>query len=49
MLESMWATSPVFDPVLEDIGGYGFVQPRPEPTLPEMPLDLPPMDLVYSL
>ncbi|KAF8603155.1 hypothetical protein BDV93DRAFT_173771 [Ceratobasidium sp. AG-I] len=50
MLESMWATNPVFNPALEDIGGYGFVQSRPETTpLPEMPLDLPPMDLVYSL
>lgn len=50
LFESMWATNPVFDPMLEDIGGYGFVQPRPETgTAPEMPLDLPPMDLVYSL
>lgn len=46
----MWATDPVFDPMLEDIGGYGFVQPRPETSAPpELPLDLPPMDLVYSL
>lgn len=49
LIDSVWATSPVFNP-LEDIGSYGFVRPRVEaPAPPEMLLDLPPLDLLYSL
>ncbi|CAE6506917.1 unnamed protein product [Rhizoctonia solani] len=49
-LDSLWSTSPLFELPFEDIGGYGFVRPRPgSGAAPEMLLDLPPLDLVYSL
>ncbi|KAG8711917.1 hypothetical protein FRC09_020342 [Ceratobasidium sp. 395] len=50
ILDSMWATDPLFTSTPHDIGGYGFVQPRVQNNPPpELPLDLPSMDLVYSL
>ncbi|CAE7161998.1 unnamed protein product [Rhizoctonia solani] len=50
IMDSLWSTNPSFDLPFEDIGGYGFVQPRSEPNAaPEMLLDLPPLDLVCSL
>ncbi|QRV76955.1 Fungal specific transcription factor domain [Ceratobasidium sp. AG-Ba] len=50
ILDSVWATNPQFNSVPHDIGSYGFVQLRTENhTPPELPLDLPSMDLVYSL
>ncbi|CAE6348021.1 unnamed protein product [Rhizoctonia solani] len=50
LLDSLWSTDPSFNLPFEDIGGYGFVQPRLESgAAPEMLLDLPPLDLVCSL
>ncbi|CAE6440187.1 unnamed protein product [Rhizoctonia solani] len=50
VMDSLWSTDPSFNLPFEDIGGYGFVQPRPESSAaPEMLLDLPPLDLVCSL
>ncbi|CAE6481644.1 unnamed protein product [Rhizoctonia solani] len=50
LLDSLWSTNPSFDLPFEDIGGYGFVQPRSGSSVaPEMLLDLPPLDLVCSL
>ncbi|KAG9083273.1 hypothetical protein FS749_006169 [Ceratobasidium sp. UAMH 11750] len=50
ILDSMWTTDPLFNPTPHDIGGYGFMQPRVQNNAPpELPLDLPSMDLVYSL
>ncbi|KAG9090199.1 hypothetical protein FRC06_001182 [Ceratobasidium sp. 370] len=50
ILDSMWVTDPLFNSTPHDIGGYGFVQPRvPNNAPPELPLDLPSMDLVYCL
>ncbi|CUA71381.1 Positive regulator of purine utilization [Aspergillus nidulans FGSC A4] [Rhizoctonia solani] len=50
LMDSLWSTSPSFDLPFEDIGGYGFVQPRSGSSVaPEMLLDLPPLDLVCNL
>ncbi|KDN46367.1 hypothetical protein RSAG8_04311, partial [Rhizoctonia solani AG-8 WAC10335] len=50
LMDSLWSTNPSFDLPFEDIGGYGFVQPRSESSAaPEMLLDLPPLGLVCSL
>ncbi|EUC65673.1 fungal specific transcription factor domain protein [Rhizoctonia solani AG-3 Rhs1AP] len=50
LMDSLWSTNPSFDLPFEDIGGYGFVQPRSgSGTAPEMLLDLPPLNLVCSL